>query len=97
MYDFITLLSYSNIFYATILEIVCGNVVCDAPGETCVGESCSCGSSDSCVGNPAGEYCDAINSICKCTLDIDACPQGQTCTNGACGRPNLINEKFVSL
>ena len=45
---------------------------------------CKCGKSNSCDGNEKGSYCDATQSICKCSATVDACPEGHTCINEAC-------------
>ena len=80
-----------------LIDIVCGNVVCDAH-EACDKENeiCMCGSIESCAGNPAGQYCDASNNVCKCSEDTEACPQGHICRNANCGecilpQKNLLN------
>ncbi len=55
-------------------------------GETCIDEVCIGGSKASCEGNVEGEYCDAINSKCKCSKDLEECQENFRCTNEKCGR-----------
>ena len=57
----------------------CDGVVCKIPGETCQNGLCKCGSACSCEGSQAGSYCDAKNSICKCSEVEDACKDGKVC------------------
>ena len=49
------------------------------PGERCINGVCMCGSSRSCEGLISGSYCDAMNSKCKCSKSVDACPFPETC------------------
>ena len=89
-------LSYVHVCLAFFIDIVCTSVVCDVNGELCTNDVCTCGSTSSCAGNPTGEYCDATNSVCKCSENVDSCQQGQICTNGKCGRLLFINALIVN-
>ena len=76
------------------------------PDETCVNEAYTWESSNSCIRNLAGEYCDAIKYIfnrtalklkhvgCNLKHVVKALLHGQLCNNGACDRYHFINEKF---
>ena len=63
----------------TVYDDPCEGVVCNIPGETCQNGICKCGSACSCEGSQTGSYCDAKNSICKCSEVEDACKDGKVC------------------
>ena len=61
-----------NISFAILVD-PCVGVTCSVTGESCVSGVCKCGSSGSCSGLSTGEFCDAANSVCKCTSSLDSC------------------------
>ena len=68
----------------TILTDPCKVLTC--PGETCdeLEGVCKCNTSNSCIDNEKGAYCDLANSQCKCAQNIDACSNGQQCIKDEC-------------
>ena len=70
---------YENVENYTDPCKVPGLIVCNVPGETCQDGVCKCGTACSCEGRPTGSYCDADNSICKCSDTEDACEEGSLC------------------
>ena len=56
--------------------VTCNGVQC-GDAETCVSNSCMCGTIATCKNNPAGEVCDPVGNgglgICKCTSSLEAC------------------------
>ena len=60
-----------------LLGHLCHGVICSVIGEICIGGTCKCGTSASCLGKSTGAYCDAsFNSgsgICKCSSSLVSC------------------------
>ena len=63
-------------------------------GETCDGGVCKCGTGVSCANQITGAFCDTGNSVCKCAEAVDACTDGEICTEGACGM-KFINNRYT--
>ena len=63
----------------------CAGITCDVAGEACDGGVCKCGTGNSCKNRATGAFCDAANSVCKCSQAVDACTGSETCNEGACG------------
>ena len=53
--------------------VVADDVKCNIENEIREGGICKCGTRETCEGLKSGAYCDAENSICKCTSSIDSC------------------------
>ena len=66
----------------------CIGAACSNEGEFCINQVCKCGvyGQPSCEALPSGEYCDATNSVCKCSETVDSCATGTTCVGGKCGK-----------
>ena len=56
----------------------------------CIDGKCRCGNGPSCAGRITGSFCDSQTQIdfeksrCKCSFDVESCPDGQICKNGIC-------------
>ena len=62
---------------------------CEVTGETCVDDTCKCGTSVSCKGNDMGNICEIDNrgkGQCVCTKEKASCSNGAKCNNGRCGK-----------
>lgn len=50
-----------------------------------------CGTVGSCANKTTGYYCQADQSKCKCSKDVEACADGEDFKNGMCGKPCIVH------